>query len=90
MYTTDKVLHEAIEYVQNWISLHGNKQIKPASVMREQMKCMHDTHLSHESKMYRVAALSLFLSGLDINAPDIAWLVREIKLGFPEAPSFDF
>lgn len=88
-YESNEELAKAIAYVKRWKEIEGGK-LKSASIIREQMKCMNDTATSHRTKTFRIAALSLLMAGLEITAGNIAWLVRDMALDFPERPTFAF
>ena len=87
-YQENKVIVDALRKTSEWLEREGNI-IRPASVAREMTKLTVDCS-SRPELTCRVAALSLLLFKAELNADNVAWLVRDGTIGFPEKPTFNF
>lgn len=83
-YRTHPDVVDALQNANDWVEREGGSPL-PAAVAREIVK----TSFSGRAP-YRIAALSLLLGGLELNVDNIAWLVRDREIGFPNEPTFKF
>ncbi|MBI5922552.1 MAG: hypothetical protein HY847_13035 [Betaproteobacteria bacterium] len=79
---------EALRIATDWLETESNR-IRPASAAREMVKITR-RNLPQQAMACQVAAFSLILGRLELNAGNIAWLVRDMDIGFPEKPTFNF
>lgn len=82
---THQDIQQALQAVTRWLGVEGSPP-KPAAVMRELVKISRDSGRQD----VRVAAFAMLAAGLEPNADDVAWLVRDADIGYPDEPSFDF
>lgn len=85
-YNNHPAIVDALKNAKEWIEREGGRY-HPASVAREIAKTSRDG-ISQSQTTCRIAALSLLLGGFDLNEGNIAWLVRDREIGFPERPTF--
>lgn len=72
----------ALGSVELWLTAEGGK-ISKAAITRELVKISRDSGRID----LKIAAFAMLAVGLKPNADDIAWLVRDGRLGYPMAPS---
>lgn len=78
-------MRRALDEVDRWLGVEGVPP-KPAAVMRELVKISRDSGRID----VKVAAFAMLAAGFEPNADDVAWLVRDLRLGYPDQPSFEF
>ncbi len=86
-YTTNKEIEMALQVVKNWVKNEGG-EVRSSAVVRQLIKNSRQNLPIREDIL--IAAFGLLILGVEPNAADVAWFVRDGQIGFPTEPSFDF
>jgi len=87
-YQNHPAIVAALQQTNDWIKIEGDNVPSP-SVAREMIRVTRDG-LKQPELACRIAALSLLLMKEELNTDNIAWIVRDGEIGFPEIPTFNF
>lgn len=87
-YQNHPAIVEALRVARNWLTREGDI-VCPASVAREIVKLTTEVN-NQCDRACQVAAFSLLLFQKELNADNVAWLVRDSAIGHPERPTFNF
>lgn len=85
-FETSPAIIDAVKYATDWLAREDNIIRKP-SVAREIVKVSYDRY-DKVKQTCRIAALSLLLMEGTVSPGNVAWLVRDLSIGFPENPDF--
>lgn len=86
-YQNHPAVLSALQTAENWLQNEGGKT-RPSSIAREMVKLTCDG-LDRQTLACRIAAFGLLLGQHELNAHNIAWLVRDGTIGHPERPTFN-
>lgn len=86
-YMENQEITAAIEELNRWLEVEGNPP-KPAAIARELVKICRSGGAARSDAL--TAAFGLHAMGLEVTPGNVAWLVRDAQIGFPETPSFEF
>jgi len=85
-YENSQSIVSAIREVNRWVEISGTPP-KPADIAREIARI--GRHCGGTKQHALLAAFGLLANGLEVNAHNIAWLIQDGRVGYPEAPTFD-
>ena len=85
-YQTNQSILSAIRHVERWVDSEG-KSPRSVALAKEIVRISKDSGGTKQRAL--LAAFGLLASGLEINADNIAWLIQEGHVGYPQAPTFE-
>lgn len=86
-YEQNKDILDAIAEMNRWLDVEGRPPT-PAAVARELVKIGRTGSDSAQRALH--ATFALLAARLEVNAGNIAWIMRDGRVGFPDSPTFDF
>jgi len=85
-YRNNQSILAAIREVERWVDRTGTPP-KPAAIAQQIVQI--GKTLGGTKQRALLAAFGLLAGGLEINADNIAWLIQDGYVGYPQAPTFD-
>lgn len=84
-YQNNQSILSAIRHVEQWVDTEGIPP-KPVALAQEIVRISKDSGGTKQRAL--LAAFGLLASGLEINSDNIAWLIQDGYVGYPDTPTF--
>lgn len=85
-YETNQSILSAIREIERWVDIEGAAP-KPVAIAQEIVRIGKDIGGTKQRAL--LAAFGLLAGGLEINPHNIAWLIQDGYVGYPNTPTFD-